>query len=70
MAKKIIVNGKSVEWAEVAINARQLAEIAKQHEPSITYRNGPGGSKGILGPEYAITVHEGMVFNVVNTGGA
>jgi hypothetical protein len=70
---RIVVNGKPFEVDVITIGYTEIVHLAgyRRLHPSVTYRQ-PGirSSGGILMPGGAVSVVDGMVFNVVDTSNA
>lgn len=71
----IVVNGQPHKWEKGNIAFFEVVGLEipdyQQHPDvtyTVTYSRGHGGRSGILAPGAEVKAHEGMVFNVSETG--
>ncbi len=69
----IIVNARSKTVTDKELSFEQLVALAFDPVPpnsffTVTYRRGESNKEGTLLPGQTVQIHQGMVFNVTETG--
>lgn len=66
---KFTLNGQEAE-AEGSLSYEDIARLAMEFQPSVTYRIRPNGASGILTAGDRIVVSPGLTINAIRTGNA